>query len=195
MSTLVTANLTSPGGQGGAIQVTPDTKLAGAAAGAFVAPGMIIQTSFIQIHANSTWSSPPTGNGTTVTALNLTITPKRANSIIYCEWIISGEIQHDNVWLIHKNGSLAGYNLDAGNSRWAGWSTCLYDADDSTTPAPVHMFFWDTPGSTASVTYAPAIRCSNGNTYTFALNRPLNSTGTSGQENGVSTGVIMEIAQ
>lgn len=194
MSTLVTANLSAPGGAGGAIQVTPDTRLVGAAAGAFIATGLVIQTVINQQHNRSTWSSPPSGNGTTITDMNLTITPKRAGSIILCEWRMSAEIQHDNVWLVHKNGSLVGYNLNAGNNRWSGYHTCLYDADDNSTPATHHILFWDSPASTATVTYAPAIRCSNGNTYTLALNRTLGSTGQWGHENGVSIGVAMEIA-
>lgn len=196
MSTLVTGMIMSPGGLGGAIQVTPDTRLVGAAAGAFVARGMVIQTVINKQNNRSTWSSPPTGNGTTITDMNLTISPKRAGSIILCEWTMFGEIQHDNVFVIHKNGSLApgGYNLNAGNNRWSGYHTCVYDGDDNSTPATHHMMYWDSPGSTASVTYAPAIRCSNGNTYTFALNRTLGSTGQWAYENGVSIGIAWEIA-
>jgi hypothetical protein len=49
--------------------------------------------------------------------------------------------------------------------------------------------------STASRTYAPAIRSSNGSAQTFYLNRPAGSTGTTNYENTVSTGIVMEIAQ
>lgn len=197
MSTLVTANLTAPGGLGGAIQVDPNTRLVGAAAGAFVATGMVIQTVVNQSHNRTTYSSPGSSStATAITDMNLTITPKRAGSIIVCEWRMSGEINHDNVWVVMKNGSLAsnGYNLNAGNNNWAGYHTCMYDGDDNSTPSPVHILYWDSPGSTASVTYAPGIRSANGSAQTFCFNRTYGSTGQWAYENGMSLAVAMEIA-
>jgi hypothetical protein len=195
MSTLVTANLSAPGGMGGMIQIPPSERLVGASAGAFQATGLIIQTVVNQSHNRTTYSSPPSGNGTQITDLNLTISPKRAGSIIICEWRIAGELHHDNVWTVLKNGSLTnGYNLNAGNNRWSGYHTQPYDGDTNSTPEPAHILYWDSPGSTASVTYAPACRCSNGSTYTFALNRTTGSSGQWGHENGVSVGIAWEVA-
>ena len=48
-------------------------------------------------------------------------------------------------------------------------------------------------GSTASRTYAPAVRGSGGTAYTFALNRTLGSIGADNFENTVSTGIIYEV--
>jgi hypothetical protein len=195
MSYLATNNLTAPGGMGGSIQVTPDTQLKGVSAGSLYAPGMPLQTVINTQHNRSTWSSPQSGNGTTITDMNVTITPKFANSLIYLEWRLHYELQHDNVFLIHKNGSLIGYNTDSGNNMWSGIATANYDGDDSSTPAIMHLVWWDYPGSTSAVTYAPAIRCSSNTSYTMSLNRTLGSTGQWGHENGVSVGMAMEIAQ
>lgn len=195
MSTLKTDKLVALGGMGGSIQITPDSALSGADAGSIRAPGSVIQSVLIKSHNRTTYSAAYNTNGTTITDLNLTITPKSTSSLIMIEYSIFCEVTHDTVWLMHRGGSLIGYNTDAGNNYWSGLSANLYDGDNSTTPWNCHLIYFDRPGTTSAVTYAPAFRPSNGNTFTLALNRSLNSVGTSGQENGVSIGVAMEIAQ
>ena len=194
MSYLATNSIMAPGGLGGAIQVTPDTKLKGSA-GAFYAPGMPLQSVVNQQHNRSTWSSPQSGNGTTITDMNLTITPKFANSLIYLEWRLHFECHHDNVFLVHKNGSLIGYNTQSGNNMWSGIQSPFYDRDYDSTPQHVHIIWYDYPNSTATVTYAPAIRCSSNTSYTLSLNRTLSSNGQWAYETGVSTGIAIEFAQ
>ena len=55
--------------------------------------------------------------------------------------------------------------------------------------------YFATAGSTSSMTFAPAVRASDGTAKTFYLNRAVASTGQDGQEVSVSTGIIWEIAQ
>jgi hypothetical protein len=51
------------------------------------------------------------------------------------------------------------------------------------------------PNSTDALTFTPAVIGSGATAYTLYLNRIAAGTGTDGQENGVSTGWIQEIAQ
>jgi hypothetical protein len=100
--------------------------------------------------------------------------------------------------LIHRDGALITTVGEEGrnnlsNNRWVGYSPIRYDIDNSTTPDNMFMMYSQIAGSTASRTYAPAIRASGGTAYTLYLNRVVNSTGTDFQENMVSTAVIYEV--
>jgi hypothetical protein len=164
-------------------------------------PGAILQTVYVRTDVQTTYSSASSGNGTAIAALNITVTPRRADSLLMCTWMINGEIHQDNVFLVHKDGALittAGYqayNNVAGNQRWSGVMSAFYDNDTSTTMSNYYLQYAVPAGSTASATYAPAIRSSSATAYTFFLNRVVASAGTDGQEISVSTGMIQEIAQ
>jgi|LakMenE18May11ns_1017448.scaffolds.fasta_scaffold9923294_5 hypothetical protein len=165
------------------------------------APGSVVQVQKVRTEARTTYSSATSGNGTTVTDLNLTITPKFSNSLLMMQWMINGEFHHDNVFLIHKGGSLittsgeTGYNSIAGNSRWSGFMQSTYDTDQNSTPQNRFMQYFCNSGSTAEATFAPAVRSAGGTAYTFYLNRAQGSAGQDDYEVSVSTGVIWEIAQ
>jgi hypothetical protein len=167
----------------------------------FNVPGLIVQTVYARTDAKTTYSSNPTGDGTTITDMNITITPKFATSLLLISWMISGELHQDNVLLAHQGGVLIttagyqGYNNVSGNVRWSGLTQAYYDLDESTTPSGWFIQYAIPAANTSARTYAPAVRSSSGATYTFALNRTISSTGTDGQENGISTGMIMELAQ
>lgn len=168
----------------------------------FVQPGATIQTLYYRTDNRSVYSAPATGNGTTVTDLNMTITPKKANSLLLLRWAIRGEIHYNSVFTLHQNGQLIidpgyqGYNNQAGNSRWSGVVTPLYDAEDqSSTPFSVFLQYAIPAGSTVTRTYAPAIRSSSATAYTLYLNRTVASAGADAYEVMISTGIVMEIAQ
>ena len=164
-------------------------------------PGSIVQVQTVRSDLRTTYSSAASGNGTTVSELNLTITPKFSNSLIACQWMINGEMHHNNVFLIHRDGALVtttgqtGYNSTTGNSRWSGYASAFYDQNESSTPSNWFIQYFGTANSTASTTIAPAVRASSGTAYTFYLNRTVASAGSDGSETMVSTGMIMEIAQ
>jgi hypothetical protein len=164
------------------------------------APGTVVQVQTVRSDSRTTFASNATGDGTTITPLNLTITPKFANSKLIMQWMINGESNHDSVFLIHKNGSLitttgaTGYNSESGNVKWSGVASTSYDNDISTTPSNYFIQYEITSGSTSSQTFAPATRASYNN-LTFFLNRTVNSTGGDYQETMISTGTIWEIAQ
>lgn len=167
----------------------------------FKYPGAIVQTKYVRADVKTTYASPASGNGTTMTDLNLTIVPKFSTSLILLTWMINGEIGENNVFMVHQDGSLItttgyeAYNNAAGNLAYSGLVSARYDADTATTPSNYNLQYYVPAGSTSSRTYAPAIRSSSGGAQTFYLNRPAGSTGADGNETGISIGIAMEIAQ
>lgn len=164
-------------------------------------PGSVVQVATIRSDARTTYSSSTSGDGTTVSELNLTITPKFSTSLLVCQWMISGEMHQDNVFLIHRDGALVtttgqtGYNSTVGNSRWSGYTSAFYDQNEDSTPSNWFIQYFATANSTASTTIAPGVRSSSSGNYTLALNRTINNLTQNAHESMVSTGMIMEIAQ
>ena len=166
-------------------------------------PGMIIQTAVVRTDARTTYSSAASGNGTTITDLNLTITPKFSTSLLVMQWMINCEIPAgwDNVFLIHKDGALIttagyeGYNSQGGNNRWSGVMVGNYDNNNDSTMGNHFLQYAIPASSTVSQTFAPAIRSASATAYTLYLNRTVGSTGQDNYEVTVSSGVIWEVAQ
>lgn len=167
----------------------------------FKYPGTVVQTKYVRSDTRTTYTSPASGNGTTITDLNLTIVPKFSNSLILLTWMINGEIAENNVFLVHQDGSLItttgyeAYNNVVGNVYYSGLISGRYDADLASTPQNYNLQYYVPAGSTSSRTYAPAVRSASTGAQTFYLNRTANSTGTDGYEVGISVGIAMEIAQ
>lgn len=163
--------------------------------------GTVLQVKTVRTEARNTYSAPNSGDGTTITDLNLTITPNFSNSLLIIQWMLNGELHHDANILIHKNGTLittaneAGYNATAGNSRWSGFIPSPYDTDVNSTPQNMFIQYFSTAGATSSMTFAPAVRASDATAKTLYLNRAAATAGQDGQEVSVSTGMIWEIAQ
>jgi hypothetical protein len=160
-----------------------------------------MQVQTVRSDARTTISAPTSGNGTTITQLGLAITPKFSNSKLIMQWMISGEMDYNSVFVIHKDGSLittageTGYNSEAGNARWSGFIPGEYDTDVASTPNNFFIQYFCTSSSTATQTFSPAVRASSGTAYTLFLNRSASNAGTDGYEAMVSTGTIWEIAQ
>jgi len=160
--------------------------------------GSIIQTVYVRSDAFTTYSSNTTGDGTTVSELSASITPTSATNRIICNWMINGEMNHNNVWLIHRDGALITTAGEEGrnsvsNNRWVGYVGAFYDNDNSSTQSNWNIMYSQIAGSTASRTYSPAIRASGGSAYTFYLNRTVNTAGADNSENTVSTCIIYEV--
>jgi hypothetical protein len=161
--------------------------------------GSIVQTIFVRSNTRTTYSSATTGNGTTISELNMTITPTNANNRIICQWMINGELHQDNVILIHRDGALITTPGEEGrnsvsNSRWVGYAAAFYDQNEDSTPSNWNIMYSQIAGTTASRTYAPAVRSSSATAYTFYLNRCVNANaGADSFENMVSTGIIYEV--
>jgi len=172
----------------------------GAYGGAVYSPGSVVQAVYVRTDNRTTYAANTSGNGTTITDLNMTITPKFATSRLIMQWMISGEVHHDTTLVIHKNGNLitdagvTGYNSVAGNVRSSGYVSGIYDTDVNSTQELYFVQYSQIAGTTSSVTFAPATRSSTSTAYTFAINRTINGTIGDGQESAVSTGVCWEVA-
>ena len=166
--------------------------------------GNVVQCNRVRYDSRTTWSSNNSGNGNEITPLRLTISPKFAGNLLICQWVISGDFNHDNVFTIFRNGGLnstggeQGYNTEVGNNRWSGFASATYDqAGSDTGSTPHHWFiqYFANADSTSSRTYGPAVRSSNGSNFTLFLNRTGGSNGQNGHEMTVSTGVIWEVTR
>jgi hypothetical protein len=181
------------------LRVSSVTDLSGT--GPVYTPGTVVQVQTIRSDSRTTIASNNSGNGTTITQLNLSITPKFANSKLIMQWMINAESNHDTVFLIHKDGSLittagaTGYNSEAGNVRWSGVAAGAWDNDNSTTPSNYFIQYDCIAGSTSPQVFAPATRASYGTSQTLFLNRTASSTGADSNEATISNGTIWEIAQ
>jgi hypothetical protein len=160
--------------------------------------GSIIQTVYVRSDIMTSFASSNSGNGTTVTPLGLTITPTNSNNRIICQWMINGELHQDNVILIHRDGTLISTIGEEGrnnvsNNRWVGYASAFYDLNEDSTSSNWVIMYSQIAGSTASRTYAPAVRSSSGANYTFFLNRTIGGAGGDAYENMVSTGIAYEV--
>ena len=163
--------------------------------------GSVVQTVVRRSDVRTTYAANNSGNGTNVAELVLAITPKFASSTIICDWMINGEMHQDAVFLMHKDGSLVtasgnqGYNSAAGNARQSGMVSAFYDQNQDSTPSNWKLTYVDsTTLSTASRSYAPAVRGSGASNWTLALNHTLNGSNSDNYESMVSIGIAMEIA-
>ena len=165
--------------------------------------GNIIQVVYARTDARTTYATNINTDGTTITDLNISITPTNANNRLICQWVINCETNLNTVTLIHRDGALITTVGEEGrnnisNNRWVGYSHFDRDGatpgDNNSTMVNNFVMYSQIAGSTASRTYAPAVRNSGTNIgYIFSLNRPLGSTGADNFENTVSTAVIYEV--
>ena len=160
--------------------------------------GSIVQTVYARTDVRSTYSSTNSGNGTTVTDLNISITPRSATNRLIIQWMINGELHQDNVFLIHRDGALITTAGEEGrnsinNNRWTGYATGFYDQNEDSTPSNWLIQYSQIAGSTAARTYAPAVRSSSSANFTLSLNRTLNNLTQDSYETMVSTAVIYEV--
>lgn len=165
----------------------------------FGVPGQVVQAKYVRSNLRTSFALTTSLPGTTVTELNLTITPTSANSLIVCEWQYSGEVYHDTNFYIHKNGNVVsdlgfeGRNSGSTNVGY-GYISGYYDAanNNSTTPHNFALLYFTKAIDTASRTYAPAIIATTG-TNTSYFNRAVGSIGADAYENMVSSGLLLEI--
>ena len=168
-----------------------------AAGTTFSAPGMVVQTVWARTDAKTVYTSLASGDGTTITDMNIIITPRYASSLLLITWMINGEMYQDNTFTAHINGAMIStvgyqpYNIDVGNFYYSGFCAGFYDQNQDSTPSNYVIQYAVPAVNTTARTYAPAVRGGN----PFALNRTISSAGQDAYENGISTGTIMEIVQ
>ena len=162
--------------------------------------GSIVQCVVARYDTRTTISASNSGNGSEISGLRLTITPRNAANRIICKWMINGEFNNENcVFTVFRNGGLIttsnewGYNSST-NSRWSGAAPSVYDANNSSTGQNTTVFWSGIAATTSSVYYSPATRSSNTGNYTFYINRTVASAGQNAYETPFSTGVCWEVA-
>jgi hypothetical protein len=139
-------------------------------------------------------------NDTIISALNIAITPKYANSLLLVQWQVSYEADYNGVFRAYRDNGLIytsgyqGYNENDGNS-WSGIAPMAYDGNTASTPWTQLIQYFVPAGSTAATTLQLAVRSSANATNTFFLNRSVESAGGIAYEIAVSNAVIWEIAR
>ncbi|MDD5212867.1 MAG: hypothetical protein PHG82_00355 [Candidatus Gracilibacteria bacterium] len=158
-------------------------------------PGTIANVVTVQTRDNTIFTAPITGNGTEVTPLRLSITPKKAGNKVILEWIVNGEMNNNTVYIVTRNGVLLTDTTDASNNRWAGVTAQTYDTDTNSTPDNTIVKIIDNNSLNTASTYEIRVRASSASAYSLYLNRTVGSAGTDRYETSLSTGIATEIWQ
>ena len=162
----------------------------------FFAPGQVIQTAWRKMDFHATYNSYNDNNSRDISGLNLDITLKKSNSIVYLQWWLFYECHHDITFQAKRSGTVIGFNSEVGNVRWSGIGTAEYEHshDQSSTPSYTHMCWVDSPGSVGPHTYSLGSRSSTGTNYDIRVNRAWSGF-SDNYEGGVSWAMAQEIAQ
>ena len=129
--------------------------------------------------------------------LDISIKPKFANSRILLHWMINGELHHDTVIRVARDGSyiIHGYNETQGTSQWSGIAAGAYDQNESSTPQNYCIDTYDEPGGTNTYTYQIYIGSSSTGNYPAYINRTYTYAGADAYEAGICFMSATEIAQ
>ena len=173
------------------LEVDGDIKLTGS----IVKTGTVANVVMVQTREQGTYSAPASGDGTEVTPLRLTITPKKTGNIIILEWVVSGEMQANVVYIVTRNGTRLADTTNASNNRWAGVSAQSYDNENGTTPENPVVKIIDMNSLDVATTYELRVRASAPEERTLYLNRTMVSAGGDYYEASLSTGIATEIWQ
>ena len=161
--------------------------------------GGVIQIRYTQVTATSSHTSASTLASTTVTPLNVDITPISTSSTIMLTAAVTGEWgadgpAWDSTWFFLRDSTKL--SAPAAGSRNVGvhmGTSISYPAEDSnSTPENAYYTYFDTPSTTSTINYKVAF-AENG-TRTWYLNRTVGNSDASGHERGVSFIMAQEIA-
>ena len=164
-------------------------------ADAVVGHGAVVQMAAVQSRTLATYTSPTSGTGTAITPLDIVMTPRKAGNHVVLEWTVSGEINHDSVWTVTRNGALLAQATNGSNNRWAGTSQSSYDNNDSSTGDVYVVRIIDTNTLATETTYRVHTRAAGSIVHTFYFNRTVGGSGSDNQETGLSVGTATEIWQ
>lgn len=161
--------------------------------------GGIIQVKYALVSATGTYTSGSSLSTTTITPLNVDITPVSTSSIImlsagiHGEWSASGP-QWDSTWFFLRDSTKVSAPAAGGRNEGVhmGTNITFNGSDAATTPENAYYTYFDTPGTTSTINYKVAF-AENG-TRTWYLNRTINDEDSAGHERGVSFIMAQEIA-
>jgi hypothetical protein len=142
-----------------------------------------------------TYSAPISWNGTEITPLRLTLTPKKAWNKVILEWIVNGEANHNTIYIVTRNWVPLNDTTNASNNRWAWITAQPYDADIASTPDNTIIKIIDNDSLWIESNYELRIRSSAGAAYTLFFNRTVSSAWTDSYETSLSTWIATEIWQ
>lgn len=170
-----------------------ETKLAGVSLNNAV--GSVVQMKAIQTRTQGTYDALNTGDGTEITPLNITITPRKPGNAMVLEWHVNGEANNNTLYVVKRNGVLLTDTTDASNNRWAGLAAQPYDTDNNSTPDNAILRITDFSTLAIPTTYTLHIKGSTTTSYALFLNRAATLAGADTHETSISTGTATEIAQ
>ena len=156
--------------------------------------GTVASVTMLQTRTQDSYSAPTTGDGTVITPLNITFTPKQAGNKVILAFYIRGEADDSSsVFLVSRNGVLLADSTDASNNRWAGVAGLSYDTNTASTPNNMTVSILDLNTLAIESTYKVQIRSADAGAHTFRLNRSYSSAGADSQETSVSVSTATEI--
>jgi len=208
-SSAVNAGTANTGGGGGGAGY-PTTYPAGAGgsgiviiryptAGTVILPivgtvGTVASVNMLQTRTQGDFVAYPTGNGTIVTPLNITFTPKKAGNKVILEFTVNGEGSHEVGWIVTRNNVNLPDTTDGSNNMWAVTTAGSYDNDISTTPNTRVVRILDLNTLAGASTYKVLVRCTyTAQTNTYRLNRAHGSAGGDYAESLLSVVTATEI--
>jgi hypothetical protein len=165
--------------------------------GDFYANGAVLQTVYNKIDTKAVVAFAAAGsNGSIITDLNTTITPKRTTSKVLINYCLTYEVTYNTVFRLFR--TIDGVETQIGRNTldsnyWSGTWVPGYDYDDNSTPRTQTMMFLDSPGVASPITYKLMIQSSGVGATNFYLNRSIASAGASQYEVGISTVYLQEI--
>ena len=155
--------------------------------------GTVASVNMLQTRTQDSYTGANSGNGTVITPLNITFTPKQAGNKVILEFTINGEGNNNLVFLVSRNDTLLADATNASNNRWAGTTAMAYDTNVVSTPNNITVRILDLNTLATESTYKVQIRSSQAATQTFRLNRSYETTGEDGQEATLSVATATEI--
>lgn len=200
MSNLKVSSIANRTGVGNVV-IPTGNKLVGVDVGSVYAPGMVIQFLTKPLYTATAVAIPSSYTTfTDIPDFNISITPRSATSKIYVmvRWFGEWSAQPanwDSMFGLKRNGVAVGNGIGSvGAAQGITMSALSYYASDgSSTPETMYFDYYDSPGTTAPVTYQ-VFACST-NANSLYTNRTVTGGGGAGLEAGVSTITVWEIAQ
>jgi len=157
------------------------------------AGGKILQVVTNLYTGTTTYTVPAYGGGeVALSVLDTSITPTSATSKIIYMITLTGEFHYDTTIRLYRDST---YLSPANTNAWAGhFIGSPNDSDHSTTPNTQTFMYVDSPSTTSSITYGLKMIKSVFVSLTAAINRTVSSSGSSGNENGITQITIMEVS-
>lgn len=147
----------------------------------------------IQTRTQNSYTALTTGDGTAITELDITITPKKSGNKIVLEWVINFESVEDVVFTALRDGVLLANSDDGGSHKWSGIAAVPFDNNLDSTPSNVVVKIIDENSLGVATTYSLAVKASGASSAVVWLNRGTGGSGGQSYENMLSYGQAMEI--